>query len=305
MRVFITGGTGLVGSRLVQLLRQRQDEAVVLSRRPEAAKSLECEVVAGDPTQPGPWQDEAAKCDAIVNLAGEGVFNKRWSPEFRVALRDSRVRATENCVAAISRDPKRADGSPKVLVNASAIGYYGPHGDEELDETSPHGDDFLAGICVDWENAAKPAAGAGVRLVLARIGVVLDRHGGALAKLLTPFKLGLGGPAGSGKQYMAWVHNDDVVGLLLFALDMPAASGPMNVTAPQPLTNKQFGKALGRALGRPAFMWTPGFVLKLMLGQAAEIVVAGQRVLPKKAQQWGYRFKFPELAAALADILGK
>jgi len=305
MRVFITGGTGLVGTRLIEHLQRRGDKAVVLSRRANAAADLgsEVEVVQGDPTKPGPWQNRAAECDALINLAGEGIVSKRWSSEFKKLLRDSRVQGTENCAAAISRSPRREDGTPKVLVNASAIGIYGPHGAEPVDESSPPGSDFLSDLCVDWEKAAMPATSAGARLVLARIGIVLDRKGGALSKLLLPFKLGMGGPIASGKQYMAWIHLDDVAGMLLFALDSPSASGPMNVTAPTPVTNKEFGKALGRAIGRPAFMWTPGFMLKLLMGQGAEIVITGANVLPKKAPQWGYQFKFPQLDAALADIL--
>jgi uncharacterized protein (TIGR01777 family) len=305
MRIFVTGGTGLIGSLLVRRLRQRGDQVAVLTRRPEAAAKLglDCELVAGDPTEAGSWQEIAARCDAIINLAGEGIFGKRWTPEFKTLLRDSRVKATSNCVAAISKEAKRADSSPKLLLNASAIGFYGPHGDEELDESSPPGNDFLAGVCVDWENAARPAAEAGARLVLARTGVVLDKQGGALKQLLRPFKLGAGGPVASGKQVLSWIHHVDEIEMLLFALDQPQASGPMNVTAPHPRTNKEFGKALGRALGRPAFMWTPGFMLRLMLGEAADMVTTGQRVLPRKALQWGYTFKFPDLDAALADIL--
>ncbi len=305
MRVFVTGGTGLIGSRLMPQLKQREDQAIVLSRRADAAAPFggDAEVVVGDPTQAGAWQDRAAECDAIVNLAGEGIFNKRWSPEFKRILRDSRVKASENCVAAIAKNPRRADGSPKVLVNASAIGIYGPHGDEEIDESTPPGNDFLAGVCIDWEKAAKTAAQSGTRVVIARMGVVLDRNGGALKQLITPFKFGMGGPVGSGKQYMAWIHIADVVGLLLHALDTASASGPMNVTAPHPVTNKEFGKALGRALGRPALVWTPGFMLKLGLGEVADVILAGQRVLPRQALAWGYAFRFPQLDAALADIL--
>ncbi|HEV3142897.1 MAG TPA: TIGR01777 family oxidoreductase [Gemmataceae bacterium] len=303
MRVFITGGTGLVGSRLVPHLRQRGDSVLVLSRRANAVSGMDCEMLQGDPTQPGDWQNRAAECDAIVNLAGENIVGKRWNDNVRRTLRESRVKATENCAQAISRQPRGADGSPKVLVNASAIGYYGPYGDEELDENSPPGNDFLAGLCVDWEKAATPAKESGARVVLTRIGVVLANDGGPLAKMLLPFKLGLGGPMGSGRQWLSWVHRDDVIGLIAFALDNPKANGPMNGTAPNPVTNRDFGKALGRGLHRPAFMPTPGFMLKLVMGDGAEIVLTGQRVLPKRAQEWGYTFRFPKLDAALAEIL--
>jgi hypothetical protein len=191
-----------------------------------------------------------------------------------------------------------------VLVNASAIGFYGPHRDEELTERSPAGNDFLSRVCTEWENAAAPVTAAGVRLALMRIGIVLDKAGGAFPKLLTPFKMFAGGPVGSGKQWMSWIHHTDVVGLLRMAIDNPAATGPINVTAPNPVTNKGFGKALGKALGRPSFVWTPGFALRLALGQGAEIITSGQRVLPERAQQLGYQFQYPGLDGALRNILG-
>lgn len=303
MRIFVTGGTGLIGTRLIRRLRERGDHAVLLTRRPQVAGGVGAEVIAGNPADAGAWGDAAAGCDAIINLAGENLFGRRWNAEFKKLMRESRLRATTNCAAALAKAPRRADAAPKVLINGSAVGYYGPHGAEELDESSPPGDDFLAKLCVDWENATQPASDAGVRVVLARTGMALDKEGGALKKLLTPFKLGAGGPVASGKQYMSWVHHQDVVEMLLFALDNSRARGPMNVTAPNPCTNKEFGKALGSALGRPAFMWTPGTMLKLMLGESAHIVTTGQRVLPRRALQWGYTFRFPKLDAALADVL--
>ena len=305
MRVFVTGGTGLIGVRLVRRLRQRGDEVVVLSRRPDAWQRAGPDVatVAGDATQPGPWQDRPAECDAAVNLAGAGIFDRRWTAAYKAVLRDSRVRSTENVVAALAKQPARADGSPKVLVNGSAVGYYGPHGDEELTEGSPPGDDFLAQLCVEWEAAARQAEPAGVRVAPVRTGIVLDREGGALKQLLTPFRLGAGGPVGSGKQYMSWVHHADEVGILLLALDHPDARGPVNATAPQPVTNKQFAKALGKALGRPALLPTPAFGLRLLLGEVADVITTGQRVLPRKALELGYTFQYPEIGAALRQIL--
>ncbi len=305
MRVFVTGGTGLIGPKLVKRLRDRQDQVVLLTRRAAAAreKFKDCTVVEGDPTQPGPWQDAVADCDAVVNLAGENIFAKRWNDDFKKVLTESRVKSADNVVQALARNPRTASGTPKILVNASAIGFYGPHGDEEVDEDTPHGNDTLAKVCVEWEKAARAAQPLGVRTSMVRIGVVLDKEGGALAQLLTPFKLGAGGPAGSGKQWFPWIHYADVVGILLLALDNGAAQGPINATAPNPVTNKEFGKALGRALSRPAFLPTPGFALKLMLGEVAEVILTGQRVLPKRAQQLGYPFLFPTLDAALADIL--
>jgi uncharacterized protein len=306
MRVFVTGGTGQVGVRLVPRLQERGDEVVLLTRRLAYARERlgsAGAVVEGDPMQPGPWMEAVDSCDGIINLAGENIFARRWSEEFKVLLHDSRVKSTENVVQALARQPRTEAGNPKALVNASAIGYYGPHGDEELDEDSPHGDDTLARICVDWERAARGAEPLGVRAAMVRTGVVLDNEGGALKKLLVPFKMGGGGPVGSGNQWMSWIHYEDLVGILLLALDNGGARGPINGTAPNPVTNRDFAKALGRALHRPSFLPTPGFALRLMLGEVAEALVTGQRVLPKRAQALGYSFKFPQLDAALAHLL--
>jgi uncharacterized protein (TIGR01777 family) len=306
MRVFVTGGTGLVGGRLVERLLGRGDQVVILTRRPEAARQKwggRCSIVQGDPTQRGEWMSSVNDCDAIVNLAGEGIFNHRWTAAIKEALITSRVQATENCVAALAQRPQTADGRAKVLVNASAIGYYGPHGDEELTEESAQGDDFLAGVCSAWEKAAQGAKAHGLRLAIIRIGVVLENGGGALAKMLPPFKMFVGGPIGSGAQYMSWIHNEDLVGLILFALDRADAEGVYNGTAPQPVTNKEFSKALGRMLHRPSFMAAPKFALRLVLGEAAAIVAEGQRVLPRHALAQGYAFRFVDVNAALRDLL--
>jgi uncharacterized protein (TIGR01777 family) len=308
MRVFVTGGTGLIGTRLVRRLRERGDEAVVLTRRPAAARDRlgpGVEVVEGDPMQAGPWADAVGGCDAVIHLAGENVFARRWNEKFKTLLHDSRVRSTENVVRALAKNPRRAGGEPKALVNASAIGYYGPHGDEELTEDSPPGTDFLAGLCVNWERAAREANKDGIRVAVVRVGIVLDREGGALAKLLTPFKLFAGGPVGSGKQYMSWIHHADMVGLFLLALDNAQAAGPLNGTAPNPVTNKEFSKALGRALHRPSFVWTPRLALRAALGEVADVVATGQRVLPRVPLSLGYQYQFPSIDAALADVLAK
>jgi NAD dependent epimerase/dehydratase family enzyme len=359
MRIFVTGGTGLVGSLLVKKLRERGDHVVLLTRRPETAKQLGVTVVVGDPVQPGPWMDAVSACDAVVHLAGEGIFNRRWSPEFKDLIYSSRIKSTDNIVAALGKStvpagapspqdlppagqgppsflplplagerpapssplPTGGEGPPsftpppsgaespglrkRVLINGSAVGIYGPHGDEELTEDSLGGNDFLAKVCADWEKAALAATVHGVRVVLLRTGVVLDKNGGALAKMLTPFKLCVGGPIGNGKQWMSWIHNEDEVGLILFALDHPELSGPLNATAPNPVTNREFGKALGKVLGRPSFFPTPGFMLNIMLGESAQIVTTGQHVLPRKALTSGYAFKFREVEAALRDLLAE
>jgi uncharacterized protein len=305
MRVFVTGGTGLVGTRLVRQLLGRGDQVVVLTRRYASARQSlgpGVELIEGDPMQAGPWMDKIDDCDAVVHLAGENVFAKRWSTAFKQMLFDSRVQSTRNVAQAILRKPQRPDGQPKVLVNASAIGIYGPCGDEEITEESPPGTDFLAKLCVEWESAARSVEAAGVRSTEVRVGVVLDRDGGALAKMLPPFKMCAGGPVGSGKQWLAWIHHEDIVGLFVAALHNPEYRGALNGTAPNPVTNKEFAKALGKSLHKPSLVWTPGFALRLLLGEAAYVITTGQRVLPKKALSLGYSFKYPTLDAALAEI---
>lgn len=306
MRVFVTGGTGLVGSRLVPRLRERGDTPVVLSRKAGPAREklgAGIDVVEGDPMVAGPWMSKIDECDGVIHLAGENVFGGRWTPAFKQLLMDSRTKSTRNIAEALKRKPLRGDGKPKVFVCASAIGYYGPHGDEEVTEESPAADDFLAKVCVEWEREARAVESAGVRAAQIRVGIVLDKKGGALAKLLTPFRLGAGGPVASGKQYMSWIHQDDLVSLFLFALDTPGATGALNGTAPNPVTNKVFGNALGKALSRPSFMPTPGFALKLLLGEAADLVIQGQRVLPKKSLALGFTFAYPTIDVALKQIL--
>jgi uncharacterized protein len=306
MRVFIMGGTGLVGSRLIQRLKQRQDEVVLLTRRPEVARQKfggGCSVVEGDPMTAGPWMSAVEGCDGVINLVGEGIFNRRWSADFKKLLYDSRIKSTDHVVQALVKSPRNASGQPRVLVNASAIGYYGPRGDEELSEDSPPGDDVLARLCVDWERAARAAEPAGVRVAIVRVGVVLDREGGALKQMLLPFKMFAGGPVGSGRQWLSWVHHQDLVGILLLALSNPEATGPINGTAPHPVTNKDFSKALGRALHRPSFLPTPRLALRVALGEVAGLVTQGQRVYPRRALALGYGFQFPELDPALRDAL--
>jgi uncharacterized protein (TIGR01777 family) len=306
MRVFLTGATGLIGTRLVKRLISRGDGVVVLTRRPAVARQHfgpDVTAVEGDPVQPGNWMTLAAESDGVINLVGENLFARRWNADFKRQLVDSRVKSAQNVARALAGAPRRADGTPKVLVNASATGIYGPCGDEELTEESPAGGDFLASLCREWENAAQAVEATGVRCARVRIGVVLDAAGGALQKLLTPFKLGVGGPVGSGKQWFSWIHHDDLVGLFLLALDNTDARGPLNGTAPNPVTNREFGKALGHALHRPAFMPTPALALRLALGEVADVIATGQRVLPKRALALGMNFRFPTIDIALADIL--
>ena len=299
MRVTITGATGRVGQRLVAALVRRGDQVTVLSRDPgRAGAALGVEAVAWQPEdEPAPAAALAGR-DAVVHLAGEDPA-QRWNDETKRRLRSSRELGTRNLVAGL----RAAEPRPSTLVSASAVGYYGPHGDEPVTEATPPGDDFLAQICVVWEREAAAAEDLGVRVVRVRTGVVLDKHGGALAKMLPFFKLGAGGPVAGGRQYLAWIHIDDLVGIYLAALDGAAWQGPVNGTAPEPVTNKTFSRALGRALHRPAVAPVPGFAVRVLYGEMADIVVYGQRAAPERPLALGYRFTHPELDEALRDAL--
>jgi uncharacterized protein (TIGR01777 family) len=299
MQIFVMGGTGLIGSALVYQLNQRGDRVVLLTRRPAHAQERwgsQCTIVEGDPMKAGSWMEAVKDCDAVINLVGESIFAHRWNEEFKKLLRDSRIRSTENVVRALMQSPRTPAGS--------AIGFYGPCGDEELNEEALAGSDMLGQLALEWEQAASLAETAGIRVARIRTGVVLDKQGGALAQMLTPFKLGLGGPIGSGKHWFSWIHIEDEVGILLLALDHPGAIGPVNATAQHPVTNKEFTKALGRALHRPTILPIPPFILKLRLGEVANILTTGQRVIPAKALALGYQFKFPDIDGALGDLLG-
>jgi uncharacterized protein (TIGR01777 family) len=301
MRVTVTGATGLIGTKLVAALSGRGDEVTVLSRSPERARKAfgaGVQAHAWDPVA-GPAPAEAlAGRDAVVHLAGENVA-QRWSDDSKRRILDSRELGTRNLVAGL----KAADPRPAALVSSSAVGYYGPHGDEELPEDTPPGDDFLAGVCVTWEREARAAEELGLRVVLVRTGVVLDKDGGALGKMLPFFKAGVGGPVAGGEQLMPWVHADDVAGIYLRAIDDAAWSGAVNATAPRPVTNKAFSKALGRALHRPAFAPVPAFAIQLLYGDMSEIVTKGQNAVPRRTLQLGYAYEHPELDEALRSAL--
>ncbi len=316
MRVFITGGSGLIGRHLASALVGSGHQPVILSRHADAVRRKpefrSYQVVQGDPTTEGRWQEEVDGCDAVVNLAGHNLFGDRWNSEVKRKIRDSRVQATDQVVAAI----RKARTKPGVLVQASAIGYYGPHGDEELDETSPSGSDFLAVVCREWEQAAEPVRDMGVRQATVRVGIVLAPGEGALAFMTPIFKLGPGAPIGSGggllgtgQQWMSWVHVDDIAGLFQMAVENPQAAGPINGTAPAPVRNAEFSRTLSAVLRKPYTPWRffvpvgpPDFVLKLMLGEVAGVVTAGQKVLPARAAALGYHFRFADLEAALRDV---
>jgi hypothetical protein len=301
MNVTLTGATGLIGTKLVRALRDHGDSVTVLSRSPEKAQaSLGVEAVAWDPLA-GPASEEALRGrDAVIHLAGEPVA-QRWNDDVKRRILESREVGTRNLVASL-RQIRPADG-PAVLVCSSAVGYYGKHGDERLPESTPAGDDFLAGVCVAWEREADAAIEPGRRTVKIRTGVVLDSGGGALKTMLPPFKLGLGGPVAGGNQYLPWIHADDLVNLYLHAITDASWSGAYNGAAPEPVTNKAFSKALGRALHRPAFAPVPAFAIRLLYGDMAEIVTEGQRAVPEHALAGGFTYKYPELDEALADAL--
>ena len=304
MRVFVTGGTGLVGRRLVDRLVTRGHRAVVLSRSPGSPAKLQgdVEVVAGNPCVPGPWQRFLENCDAVVNLAGENLFARRWSVRQKDLLRSSRLDATR-----VVADTLRSVNGPKVLINGSAIGWYGYHQDRSFDESSPPGDDFLAKMCLDWEEAAQVAQAGrrDVRLVQLRTGVVLDRRGGALVKMAMPFFLFAGGHVGSGRQWMSWIHHEDLANLIVFALENEEVGGPLNGSAPVPLPMREVCAALGRVLGSPSWLPAPGFALRIALGEVADVVLQGQRVLPKAAQDAGFEFRFSDVEDAFADLYSK
>jgi hypothetical protein len=303
MRVVVTGGTGFVGKRLIERLAARGDEVAVLTRDPDAASRrglAAARLAAWDPLGGKPPASFLASAGAVVNLLGESIAKGRWTSAKKQRIRDSRVIGTRNLVAGIAA----ASPPPRVFVSGSAIGFYGPRGEERLDESSPPGSDFLSGVARDWEAEALRAAGCGARVALLRTGIVLGRDGGALKAMLTPFRLGLGGPVGSGAQWMSWIHIEDLCGLILHVIDRPALAGPVNGTSPEPATNRDFSRALGAVLGRPAFLPIPGIALKILLGEmATALLLSGQRVIPKRAEETGFRFKYPDLQGALAEVL--
>lgn len=297
----ITGATGLIGPQLVGALQREGWQVSVLSRDPERAQAKlggEVEAFAWDlMSEPAPVEALSGR-DAVVHLAGEPV-SQRWSSASKRAIRESRVLGTANLIAGLGA----AEDRPAVLLSSSATGYYGPRGIEPLDEEAPPGQDFLAEICLAWEQAAERAGELGMRVVRVRTGVVLDHSGGALAKMLPPFQLGIGGPVAGGQQYLPWIHTEDLVGIMLAALSDERWSGPVNGTAPTPVTNRDFSKALGRVLHRPSLLPVPGFALQLLYGEMAEIVTGGARVVPAKPLMLGYEFRHPELEQALRSAL--
>jgi len=301
MRIAITGATGLVGRRLCHSLASKGHDLRVLTRNPQRATGLPTQDLRRWSPLEAPEEGLLSEVDAVVHLAGESVQG-RWTASKKRSIRESRVRGTASVVDAIKS--ARASGTgPSVLVSASAIGWYGERGDDELNEREPAGSDFLAEVCQAWEAEAAKAVLHGVRVARLRFGLVLAPEGGALAEMKLPFSLGLGGTLGPGTQWWSWVHIEDLIALTTCALDDEAYSGPVNVTAPAPVRQREFAKALGGALSRPAFLPAPRFALKLALGEFSTELLTSKRVLPAAAQAAGYEFSFPELSPALTDLL--
>jgi len=300
MGVVIAGGTGFLGRPLATALGP---DLVILTRQAaRPARTPRTRILEWTPDgTAGPWASVIDGADAVVNLAGESIAGARWTDAQKRRILDSRVLATRSLVAAIAQ----AGSPPPVFVSGSAVGYYGPLGDEIVTEERAAGADFLAGVCVQWEAEAMRAASPRTRVVCIRTGLVLERDGGALPKMLPPFWFGAGGRVGSGRQYWPWIHRQDWINLVRFAFRTAQIAGPLNATAPNPVTNAEFARALGRSIGRPSFMPTPGFALKLLLGEMAEaLLLSGQRAVPAKAERLGYEFAFTDLATAFGAIFG-
>jgi len=299
MKVTVSGATGRVGRHLVAALKARGDDVVALSRDPDkAGEQLGVKAYAWDLKNEAVPKEALLGRDAVVHLAGEDV-GQRWNKEIKAEILDSREKGTRNMVHSIFETKPR----PKTFVCASAAGYYGDRGSEVVDEAEPPGSDWLSEVCARWERQAETAK-VGTRLVIVRTGIVLDADGGALAKMLPPFKAGVGGPIGSGKQYMPWIHLDDLIGIYLAAIDNQDFHGPINASAPEPATNKDFAKALGHAIKRPALAPVPGIAIKAMYGEMSQIVLKGVRMMPGRAAELGYEFQHPDLGEALRSTLG-
>lgn len=305
-RIILTGATGLIGTKLFQALTQRGDAVVIFSRSPERARQAlpgAADYVAWSVAESGPWMAAVDGADAVIHLAGapisEGLTGPRWTDSYKAAIRDTRVIGTRGIVNAIAA----AKQPPAVLVTASGVGYYGYRDNTPLDESAAAGSDFVAQVCVDWEREAARAEEFGTRAAFIRTGLVLDPDAGVLPQIMLPFKLFTGGPVLPGTQYYSWIHPDDLVALYLLALDDARVRGPLNATAPTPETNRDFSSTLGKVMGAPSWLPVPEAALRVALGEMADLVVKGQRVLPAKAQELGYQFRFSRLEPALRDLL--
>lgn len=310
MRIAIAGGAGFLGSPLAEVYAEEGHDVRLLTRSlaPGASRHESGTGVPGitrigwNPDgRAGTWRSAIDGSDAVVNLAGASIGDERWTPARKAVLRDSRLIATRSLVAALAESERR----PRVFVSTSAVGYYGDGGDDVKTEDSPAGTDFLARLCQDWEAEARKAEPSGVRVAIIRTGVVLERSGGALPRMMVPFKFFAGGPIGSGRQYLSWIHRLDWVEMVRWIVATGTAVGTFNATAPYPVTNRQFARALGRSLHRPALLPTPGFALRLLIGEFADSILTGQRVIPARAQRMGYHFRYPEIDIAFRGLFGE
>jgi uncharacterized protein len=302
MKIAIAGATGFVGSRLVEQLLAQGHEVVIFTRSPQQARNrfAKAQVFGYEPLKSGEWQTAISGCDAVVNLAGEPIAEKRWTPAQKRTILDSRQLGTQKIVEAIAA----ASVKPTVLINASAIGYYGTSETSKFNEQSPAGKDFLAEVCTAWETAAQAVTATGTRLVILRLGIVLGKNGGALGKMLAPFSAFVGGPIGSGKQWFSWVHRDDVVKLIITAITDSQMQGIYNATAPNPVTMADFCQTLGAVMDRPSWLPVPNFALEALLGEGAIVVLEGQQVVPTHTLAQGFEFQYSTLTPALRAILG-
>ena len=308
MHIVIAGGSGFLGSSLSERFAEEGHDVRVLSRSLPAGVSRH-DAGTGMPGvtrmgwepdgRVGPWVQALAGANAVINLAGASIVGTRWTPQRKAEIRDSRLYATRSLVAAIDE----ARPAPRLFISSSGTDYYGARGAEPLTEASPAGTDFLATLCQDWEAEARKVSARDVRLAIVRTGVVLDRGGGAFARMLTPFRWGAGGPLGSGMQYMPWIHRLDWIEIVRWIVQTPEASGAINLTAPHPVTSRAFARALGRAMRRPAVLRAPRVALQIVFGEFADYIVTGQRVIPERVLTLGYHFRYPELDMALSDIL--
>ena len=300
MKIFMTGGTGFVGRVLTDAFLHKGHQVTVLTRSSRAeSHTAGLSYLSGDPTAKGKWQEKVSDHDVIVNLAGSSIF-QRWTKNRKADIRESRLLVTENVVEALSRGNRKTVR----LLSTSAVGFYGFRGDELLDESSSSGEGFLASLSREWESAAMQAADHGAEVVILRFGVVLGRNGGALQQMVPVFKWYLGSPLGSGKQWFSWIHQEDLTSVYLYLLERKDLSGPINCTAPYPVTNEEMTRIIGEEMGKPTFMpAVPGFVLKMILGEFASVIVKGQRVVPRRLLDAGFQFRFPDMGLALRDLL--
>lgn len=302
MNVLVAGGTGFIGSTLVRRLSRDGHTVILLSRHPHSVRDLDAKLIQieeWDGRTVGHWVDRLESVDGIVNLAGESIGARRWTEARKAVLVTSRVEPTRALVSGVRLLKKR----PAVLVNASAVGYYGDVESGDVTESHSAGNDFLASLCKQWEGEAQKAEEFGIRVVRLRFGVVLEKGGGALEKMILPFRFFVGGPLGSGGQWLPWVHRDDVIGAIIFSLQSPNISGPVNVSAPDQVTMREFSRALGRTMHRPSWARVPAFVLRTVLGEMAGTVLTGQRAVPRKLEDAGYAFRYPKLNEALRAIV--